>query len=99
MIFMMFFLVALCFLKLWTFLYTGIFVSIDGQSISHCMSMEQNVAEAVQSWEEGSPAKLMFMIRLYMPFVSGYETKDQVVNTNPRSSITLALPADSFISM
>jgi hypothetical protein len=40
--------------------------------------MEESVTEAVSKWEDGSPSKLLLMIRLFMPTVTGFESKSAV---------------------
>lgn len=42
--------------------------------------MEESVPDAVSSWPEGSPSKLLFMIRLFMPSIVGLESKNNVAS-------------------
>merc|ERR1711998_541635 len=52
--------------------------SQDGSNIDHCLSMEESVTAAIESWENESNSKILFMIRLYMDAISGFETIETV---------------------
>lgn len=56
----------------------GLYISQDGSNIDHCLSMEESVTAAIESWENESNSKILFMIRLYMDAISGFETIETV---------------------
>jgi hypothetical protein len=58
----------------------ALYLSVDGSSIERSLNMEDSVPEAVSSWPEGSPSKLLFMIRLFTQSIIGIESKNSVAS-------------------
>ena len=59
--------------------YFALFESLNGQSIDSPLQPEENVLNLMSKWTETN-AKFVFMIRLFVPIVSGYITKDIVAS-------------------
>jgi hypothetical protein len=61
--------------------YFGIYESLNGNAIGSIRGMDEIVSEIVRNWSdnfETTNAKLVFMIRLYMPSLWGLEYRDIV---------------------
>ena len=56
----------------------GLYISMDGSNVDYCLSMEESVTTAVESWEDQSNSRILFMIRLYMNSISGFETIEEL---------------------
>ena len=78
--------------------YFGIFESLDGHNIGACLNPEDRVVDHVKSWTTGGgngkatdTAKLVFMIRLFMPCLWGLEHKDQVGHRLDKPAPTISV--------
>jgi hypothetical protein len=63
--------------------YFGIFESRNGASIDGVVSMESLLQDTLSGWKEAGvekTAKFLFMVRLFMPSISGLTTKDLVAH-------------------
>jgi hypothetical protein len=61
--------------------YYALYESRNGGAIDDALAMETKVQEAIQTWSEAGvakTAKFLFMIRLYLPSISGLEPRDVV---------------------
>jgi hypothetical protein len=70
--------------------YFGLYESLDGASIGGCIELEARVSEVVQNWKEENNSKLVFMLRLFLPSVTGFQHKDVVAHRlgAPKLSLT-----------
>ena len=81
--------------------YFGIFESLDGHNIGLSMNPEDKVVGQVKSWSSGGnskvteSAKLVFMIRLFMPCLWGLEHKDVVALRLDKPSFSTELYLES----
>lgn len=70
--------------------YFGLYESIDGASIGPCVNFDAPVSDIVQGWSEENNSKLVFMLRLFLPSVTGFQHKDIVAHRlgAPKLSLT-----------
>ena len=78
--------------------YVGLFESKDGAAIDGVLAPDERVCEAVQRWGAAtgggeSAAKLVFMIRLFMPCLWGLQYKDRVAVQLSKPVALLSLEA------
>lgn len=72
--------------------YFGLYESKDGSSIDGCLPADERVAPIVNSWKDDG-AKLVFMIRLFMPCLWGLEPRDVVAARAGKPKKLLSLEA------
>ena len=69
--------------------YFGLFESTDGASIGACVNLDARVSDIVQAWKEENNSKLVFMIRLFLPSVTGFQYKDIVAHRLGAAKLSL----------
>lgn len=75
--------------------YFGLFESLDGASIGDCIEFDVQVSDVVKEWTEENNSKLVFMIRLFMPSITGLQHKS-IVSHRLGASKT-SLPHKSYV--
>jgi len=84
----------------------GLFESKDGVSIHGCLSAGVNVVDSVRSFGieaqreedfEREEAKLVFMIRLFLPKVTGLQPRSEVASALSKESSSNPLTLDSYL--
>ena len=70
--------------------YFGLYESVDGASIGGCVNSDDRVSDIIQNWSEENNSKLVFMIRLFLPSITGFQHKDVVAHRlrTVKSSLT-----------
>ena len=71
--------------------YFGLFESLNGASIDNALEFQEKVSDVISKWEDASESKLVFMIRLFMPSIWGFQYKDVVASRlgKPPDSLTM----------
>lgn len=74
----------------------GLYESINGTAISNLIPADESLLNVMKGWESNNynNAKFVFMIRLYVPAVSGYTSRDIVASAlgiNSSEALTLDL--------
>ena len=74
--------------------YFGLYESKNGGSIDGALDMEASILDIIRGWEDvgvSDTAKFLFMIRLYMPCLWGFQQKDVVAfrMNKPKSVVSL----------
>ena len=74
--------------------YFGLFESKNGGNIDNSLNMEMTILEIINNWNDlniSQTAKFLFMIRLFMPCLWGFQHKDIVAYrlNKPKSMLTL----------
>jgi len=54
----------------------GLYESLNGSSIDKSVGFDDSVLEIIQQWDDSTTSKLVFMIRLFTPTVSGFQYRD-----------------------
>jgi hypothetical protein len=70
------------------FTYFGLFESRNGGSVDGCLAMDSLIQDALNAWAEAGvekTAKFLFMIRLYLPSITGLLTRDVVMRKEGRN--------------
>jgi hypothetical protein len=74
--------------------YFGLFESRNGGTIDGVLAMDATIQSVLQSWQSASvekTAKFLFMVRLQLPSLWGFQTKDLVSNALGKDENDLSL--------
>jgi hypothetical protein len=73
--------------------YFAIFESVNGSSIDGPLDFEDRVYDVISKWKEENGSKLVFMIRLNVPSIWGFQHKDVVAARLGKAKDSLTLQA------
>jgi hypothetical protein len=71
--------------------YFALYESLNGASIDNALELQDKVSNVISRWEDASASKLVFMIRLFMPSLWGFQHKDVVAARlgKPKDNLTI----------
>jgi hypothetical protein len=71
--------------------YFALYESVNGTTIDTALNLDDRISSTIQKWKESDASKLVFMIRLNLPSIWGFQHKDVVATRFGKVSDSFSL--------